>query len=252
MILSNLFSQKIYIYLKLIQLWSVMSSGGKKSKMAEFAKSLAPLIFGVVLGAFLTPYFSLYIPQWFDNTAISYTKDISLKIVDSDAKSNVELKINNETINKLFGQSIRIWNSGHKSINDLHITYYFGEEDENFRIFDVIHNVSPLHEINYTLLDESNNYKRYSYLNLNPNDEFSVLFLSNKIRPITLSISANGLVKENINEIDPVNDTSSIWSWLLPLLIGGFIVIIAVILFKNKKNITSISQSTLKDYWKER
>ena len=157
-----------------------MNLPGKKSTALEYGKSLSFLLVGVVLGAFLTPYFAFYIPQWFDNTAISYTKDISLKIMDKDAKSNVDLKINNETIKKLFGQSIHIWNSGHKSINELHITYYFGDEDEKFNIFDVIHNVSPLHEINFKLIDESNNFKRFSYKNINPKDEFSVLFLANK------------------------------------------------------------------------
>ena len=228
-----------------------MSSEGEKSTVAKFSKSLLILFVGVVLGAFLNPYFAFYIPQWFDNTAISYTKDISLKIMDNDAKPNVELKINNETINKLFGQSIHIWNSGHKSIEDLHVTYYFGEEDEKFNVYDIIHNVSPMHEIRFKSIDESNNYKRFSYTNINPKDEFSVLFLTNKIKPITLSMDAKGLTKENIIEIDPVNEEKSTWSWLLPVLVGA-IVTIFIIFLMNKTNLISISSSIIQNYWENR
>ena len=85
------------------------------------------------------------IPIYFENKPqLSYTVEVPLRIFDENTNYNANIKINNISISRLYGQPVRVWNSGKAAIENLNINYSFKETlDKNFNIFAVIHNTSP-------------------------------------------------------------------------------------------------------------
>jgi|WetSurMetagenome_2_1015567.scaffolds.fasta_scaffold451614_1 hypothetical protein len=164
---------------------------------------------------------------------ISYT-DQSLEILGKNTESNTEIKINNTSINHLFGQAVHIWNTGNKPIDNLRITYFFEDTEDDLNIYDVIHNVSPLFDIKVasTEKEELNYYRRFLYTGLDPNEDFSVLFLTNKNKPFKISMNAPGLMENDIIKIDPFNEKKTIWSWLLPILTFLFGILVTILILQ--------------------
>lgn len=209
------------------------------SSLVAYAKKLAPIIY-VILGAILGPYFGHFIPNWIDYTEISYSQDNAIKILDKNTVSNMDLRINDARVTELFGQVVHIWNSGTKSIENLRITYYFDGVDDDFKIFDILNNVSPLLDISYNKTEGSSDFQRYSYKTIIPNNEFTVLILTNEKVPVKISMKAEGLSKSDIKKINPVLDKASIRSLILPGF-AGFIITLIIIFLLNRGEWITIS-----------
>ena len=87
------------------------------------------LIVTVIIAPILVGGFSAYvqyvlIPSYFEKEPqLSYTVETPLRIFDENTNYNASIMINNIRLNRLYGQPVRVWNSGRVEIENLDIDY---------------------------------------------------------------------------------------------------------------------------------
>ena len=137
----------------------------------------------------------LALPKFFEkDVELSYLLDEPKVNLDQNTIGEINVKINNIETSLLVTQSARIWNSGEIPIKMLPIRYVFETPSPKFKIFTVNHNTKLKYEFGKITLEEDNQYsKRFVYDLLNPNDEFTIIFLTNEIAPLRLYTKCEGL-----------------------------------------------------------
>lgn len=129
-----------------------------------------------------------------EENILYYNIETPLKIFDDNAIIDVNngttfirlnnIKINNISTNQLFLQTVRFWNSGKKPIVDFSIFYNFKDKN-SFRIFNIIHNVSPKSPLlKVAVSNDSNSSIKCIYDYIETDGSFAVTFLTNKASPI--------------------------------------------------------------------
>lgn len=165
----------------------------KKNWMRDFL--LVPIIVGIVIA--IATYL---MPNFFDKgKQISYTVEDALTYLDKSSIGNSVIKFNDIVVPEVYATRVRLWNSGDVPLKELAVRFEFYPRNKEFHILSVNHNTKPSKEFGeITEKGSEDNSKRYIYQLLNPNDEDSIVFLSNSKAELKVFSKSEGLDLKNI------------------------------------------------------
>lgn len=161
---------------------------------------LIPLVIGVVVAVV-----TYLLPKFFDTEKrLSYTIDGPTAYVNPTASGVVKIAVNGVETTNIFGYKLRIWNSGSLPLMALPVRFVFEPVSSNFHIFNVTHDTIPKRD--FGRIEESGSdasSKRFVYELLNPNDEDTLMFVTDVGAPLSVFAKAEGLKTKLVNPESP-------------------------------------------------
>lgn len=153
-----------------------------------------PLIIPLAV-ALIVVIFQFGLPKLFEkDNELSYSLEEPKIHLDQNTIGDIKVKINDIETSLLVSQSARIWNSGGFPIKMLPIRYRFETSSSTFKILMVNHNTKPKYEFGKIASTEIDQYsRRFVYDLLNPGNEFTIIFLTNEVAPLSVYAKGEGL-----------------------------------------------------------
>ena len=189
---------------------------------------IVPLIVGLTV-ALIQYTFPIIFEKEFE---LTYSIEEPKLQIDKNTIGDVKVEINDIETSTLYSQSIKFWNSGEIPIKSLPIKYVSENSNPTYKLFFVSHTTKPKYEFgNITMVEITPLSQKYIYDLLNPNDEFTITFLTNEEATQNVYLKVEGL---NVKKIEQPQDRTKTIIYFA-VFIALFTEIVTVMIISKKE-----------------
>ncbi len=149
-------------------------------------KFIVSLIIAPLFVAIIAATYQYALPEIFKKSKeLSYFIAEPVSHLPSDGTDTLDVVVNSVKTKRLYGQKVKLWNSGKIALKNLSVLFVFDTNDPSFKIFNISLVTTPKEEFGKIIKETTILYRRrFTFELLNENNEASLTFLTNNLCPL--------------------------------------------------------------------